>query len=358
MNRNITHALVSVLRTIVSEGELVVARGQEQREILSSLTKIRNPCERFLVVPGRRNNVFAQLAETAWVLGGRDDLEFLSFYLPRAKEFSDDGKTWRAAYGPRIRNWGGRVDQVANVVDRLTEDPNTKRAVISIFDPGSDFQSTKDVPCNNWLQFIQRNGRLDLHVTVRANDAIWGFSGINFFEWSVLLEIISRTLGWEVGTLSWYVGTFHVYDRHYKVAERLCLTNDLRSPYEFGIVPTRIETTVGSLDQTITELFAAEEQARAGNFDAARKIEVNIKDPFFRSTATMLRLYNALKTEHDASKIRKVLEDLGDTDFYIAAAEYLCRATSSRTSSLATTPIQQEFFAYFDNRVEMQRQHI
>lgn len=355
MNRNITDALLSVLRSIEVEGDTVVARGQEQREILSSLTKIRNPSERFLVMPGRRNNVFAQLAETVWVLAGRDDLDFLSFYLPRAEEFSDDGKTWRAAYGPRIRNWGGNVDQVASVVDRLSEDSNTKRAVISIFDPSSDFGSTKDVPCNNWLQFIQRDGRLDLHVTVRANDAIWGFSGINFFEWSVLHEIVSRSLGWEMGTLSWYVGTFHVYERHYGVAEKLCKTTDLQSPYEFGIPPTKIEATVASLDQTLSEVFAAEEQARQGNFDAAKRTESRIECPFFKLTATMLRLYNGLKIGNDASAIGDVLEDLGDTDFYIAAVEFICRSTSTPTVRMSTTSKQQKYFAHLDNLIERQR---
>jgi thymidylate synthase len=59
------------------------------------------------VLPGRNNNVFAQLAETAWVLAGRNDLAFLGHYLPRVADFSDDGRTWRGAYGPRIRRWGG-----------------------------------------------------------------------------------------------------------------------------------------------------------------------------------------------------------------------------------------------------------
>ena len=149
MTRNITDSLLEILKEIDENGEVIIARGQEQREVLSKLTKIERPYERFLVLPGRNNNVFAQIAETAWVLAGRDDLSFLSHYLPRASDFSDDGKTWRAAYGPRIRRWGGQIDQVKEVVERLREDPFTKRAVASIFDPSSDFIETRDVPCNN-----------------------------------------------------------------------------------------------------------------------------------------------------------------------------------------------------------------
>lgn len=346
-NRNITDALQHVLDCILNEGEIVVARGQEQREVLASLTKIARPEERFLVMPGRKNNVFAQLAETAWVLAGRNDLEFLSHYLPRAVEFSDDGKTWRAAYGPRIRRWGGHVDQVAHVINRLQEDPNTKRAVISIFDPGSDFTETKDVPCNNWLQFIQRNGRLDLHVTVRANDAIWGFSGINFFEWSVLHEIVARSLDWEVGSLSWYVGTFHIYERHYSVAQRLSGPERFRSPYEFNIAPTCITTTFASLDETLSKFFEAESFSRRGDFDLARSVEQDIADPFFRSAAIMVRIYNARIFNAPAISINKALEELGNSDFLTAAIEYLSRKDPDYALSEMLDESQRMFFEYY-----------
>lgn len=273
MNRNITHALINTLHAILNKGERVGSRDQEQMEILSTLTKINFPTERFLVIPHRNNNVFAQVAETLWVLAGRNDLEFLTNYLPRAEDFSDDKLTWRAAYGPRLRKWKGKIDQVEGVVKRLKEDPLTKRAVMNIFDPESDYQDTKDVPCNNWLHFIQRNGYLDLHVTVRANDAIWGFSGINFFEWSVLHEIIANSMGWKVGKLSWYVGTFHIYNRHYSTADKINKIPHPQSIYEFNIKPTPVDIGIGELDDTLALVFEAEKFSRVGEFNKSSEIE-------------------------------------------------------------------------------------
>lgn len=84
MNRNITAALVNTLDNILNNGMRVGSRDQEQMEVLSTLTKIQYPTERFLVLPYRNNNVFAQVAETLWVLSGRNDLAFLNHYLPRA----------------------------------------------------------------------------------------------------------------------------------------------------------------------------------------------------------------------------------------------------------------------------------
>lgn len=50
MNRNITHALLDVLGNIEIEGTEIDVRGQSQKEVLSTLTKILHPRERFLVL--------------------------------------------------------------------------------------------------------------------------------------------------------------------------------------------------------------------------------------------------------------------------------------------------------------------
>lgn len=347
MNRNITHALLDVLGNIEIEGTEIDVRGQSQKEVLSTLTKILHPRERFLVLPGRKNNVFAQLAETMWVLSGRGDLEFLQRYLPRAIDFSDDGKTWRAAYGPRLRNWMGKIDQVASVVTRLQEDPNTKRAVISLFDPASDYSDTKDVPCNNWLQFIQRDNFLYLHVTVRANDAIWGFSGINFFEWSVLQEIVANTLGYRVGTLSWYVGTFHIYSRHYDTSRDLLRIINPKSLYECGIEPTSIQTTFNNLDTTLDTFFRAEFLCREGKFDNAIIIEKGLTDPFFQSIAIMMRIYNAELHGLSRNTVLRYIDDLKEDEFRIAAIEYFSRKWKDENLLNTTNNSLIDFFNYY-----------
>src|SRR5690348_6824007 len=109
--RNMTYALVGGLRDVLTEGKHLSVRGSHTRELRNRLTVLERPQERCLVTPRRRNNIFATIAETMWVLAGRNDLAFLTRYLPRAQDFSDDGQIWRAAYGPRLRNWHG-VDQL------------------------------------------------------------------------------------------------------------------------------------------------------------------------------------------------------------------------------------------------------
>lgn len=346
MSRNVTAALTDVLANIEARGKIVAARGSEQREILSALVTIDRPCERVLTIPHRNASVFAQIAETLWVLAGRDDLEFLNRYLPRAVDFSDDGKTWRAAYGPRLRAWGGEVDQLAQVRARLTEDAHTKRAVAAIFDPASDYVDTLDVPCNNWLHFLQRDGELHLSVAIRANDAIWGFSGINTFEWSVLHELMAVTLGWKVGSLSWFVGTLHIYERHYETAKRILRHRGIRTAYEFGFEPIPITVGLDELDDVLQQVFLVEQLARNGSLEQAKIENAKVRDPFLAASATMLRASNAFADGDSPTSAFDIIAELPASDFRIAAVEFLSRKLRTRTVP-GLTPEEQEYMNYF-----------
>lgn len=321
MNRNLSDALQSTLVDITSTGAEVHARGQNQREIIGYRTVMASPQERIVVLPGRKNNVFAQIAESLWVLSGRNDLEFLSRYLPRAADFSDDGKTWRAAYGPRLRNWHGKVDQLAGVVHRFRQDINTKRAVASIFDPAEDFVDSKDIPCNNWLHFIQRDGLLHLNVSVRANDAIWGFSGINVFEWSVTQEVIAATLGLAVGNMNWFVGSMHVYERHYAVADQIVANGHVASPYHYGVRSLPILSNLDQFDAGVKQIFDIEQAFRAGDFTSSN----GLTDPFLAGAEMMLRIYNMHLHELPREVIAESIFELPPSDFRVAAVEYFAR---------------------------------
>lgn len=222
-------ALPDILQYLMNRGHEVDSRNGRAFEALNAQIILADPRRREILNPHRGANVFAQIAETMWILAGRNDIGWLSTYLPRAGEFSDDGVTWRGGYGPRIRHWhvgddvyGERyVDQVAHVVDLLKTDPLSRRAVIAIYDPTIDTEPGKDIPCNEFLQFQSRLGELHLTVTVRSNDVMWGWSGINAFEWSTLQEIVASVLGISVGTLTFNIGSLHIYQQHWAKARRI-----------------------------------------------------------------------------------------------------------------------------------------
>jgi thymidylate synthase len=191
------------------------------KEINRLLLEIERPVNRYLCIPGRKNNIYAMIAETMWVLSGTNLIEpLLSAVLPRAKDFSDDGVSWRAGYGPRLYKDG----QLDTAINRLRKSPATRQSVISIYDPALDTDSaihaqlgvsaSKDVPCNNMLYLYtdpDNRNRLNLSVIQRSGDALWGFGSINIFEWSFLQEVVASVLGMDVGTYAHYCNNTHIY---------------------------------------------------------------------------------------------------------------------------------------------------
>lgn len=221
----ISTALPSLFRALLEEGVSVPSRNGDTMELPFTGITIEDGTAREIMVPGRKHNLAAQIAETMWVLSGRNDIEWLSHYLPRAADYSDDGVVWRGGYGPRIRYWVNypedTVDQLGHVVDLLRTTPDTRQAVIGIYDPAIDTRPGKDIPCNDFLHFLSRGGMLDLHVFVRSNDAMWGWSGINVFEWSSLLEIVAGMTGLGVGAVHFSVSSFHLYEQHFAKARQI-----------------------------------------------------------------------------------------------------------------------------------------
>ncbi len=213
--------------------------GQQIQESSPLTVVIKNPGNPFPFISGRKNNPFAAIAESFWVLSGQTDIEFLSYYLPRAKDFSDDGTYWRGGYGGRIRNWKG-FDQLIHVYELLKQKPDTRQALISIYDPETDSPATswsKDIPCNNLLHFIIRDGKLNLYVYIRSNDLIWGFSGINLVEWSMLQTVLAKNLGVSVGSYHHFAGSLHIYEHHWETANKII--EKYTTEHEFGFSTKR-----------------------------------------------------------------------------------------------------------------------
>lgn len=320
--RNATHAFVENLRDLVSRGSRIHVRGEDTLELQNRVIELEHPLERCIVAPGRRNNIFATIAETMWVLAGRSDIRLLSLYLPRAKDFSDDGYTWRAGYGPRLRNWGG-VDQLFAVARLLRVDRNTRRAVMSIFDPAEDFVESRDIPCNNWIHCYIRDEALHMNVAVRSNDIMWGFSGINTFEWSVIQEILAYWTGARVGTATFFVSSLHLYSRHERRAVDILERSPYVTCYESDISSISFQTPSTGFDESLNDWFALETAVREDPDKAQGAVEA-YGDPLFKHFLSLLRVYAGART-WPSQVLRAELAALPETDLTFAAYEYFAR---------------------------------
>lgn len=304
--QNASDALRYYAGHIMGEGAEVGSRVGRTMEITHSHFALKKPWQREILVAGRKPNIAAQIAETMWVLSGRGDIEWLGYYLPRAADFSDDGQVWRAAYGPRLRAWGYQGQPVEDDVDQLAEcyrllkaDSATRRAVMSLWDPAADYTESKDIPCNNWLSWSSRLGYLDLSVAIRSNDLIWGWSGVNQFEWSALLEIMAGMLGLRVGKLVFTQTSFHIYDHHWDTAKRIGDIGHYTAhlPQVSATDSPRFDATLGGsgfrlddigLDNLVEQWFALEYDIRTGSPLAFGYVNV-FPEPMMRSWLHVLQ---------------------------------------------------------------------
>ena len=190
-------------------------------------TVYSHPRERVMLWPKRDANPFFHLVEALWMIAGRNDLKTLTPFVKRMSSFSDDGgKTQPGAYGHRWRNHfvsnekmmdgDYRLDQIAWAANRLQADPNDRRVVIQMYDAEVDQYAAdrggKDIPCNLIaLPTISSDGRLDLTVFNRSNDAVWGAYGANAVHFSVLQEVLAGLLDRPVGKYWQIANNFHAY---------------------------------------------------------------------------------------------------------------------------------------------------
>ncbi|MCJ1699331.1 thymidylate synthase [Rathayibacter festucae] len=326
-------ALIGLLGDALADGRRVVVRGSETAELSHQHVAIAHPLARYGVVPERHGNVFASIVETLWVLAGRDDIATLEPYLPRAALFSDDGRVWRGAYGPRLRDWYG-VDQLARVRNLLVTDPNTRRAVVTIFDPQRDYFESVDIPCTNWLQFDLRDGQLNLSVVMRSNDLIWGFSGINAFEWSVLLEMMARWVSAQVGELHFYVGSLHVYERHYGRADAIISGQGVVSGNVAGEGRSSYLGRFEDLDLELRDWFIFEHALRANDESAVHDAYLRIADPLLRDFAAMTQAYWSLK-RGALDRVDAWMSRVKDKDLRAAGKDYVRWTAAKESGAMA-----------------------
>lgn len=285
---NVNDALPALMQSLLIKGDEFGSRAGRTLELTHVGITLAQPWQREIVLPDRKANIAAQIVETMWVLSGRNDVAGLSHYLPRAADFSDDGKEWRAGYGPRLRNYHG-VDQLAYLVDTMRTNPGSRQAVATIWDPTVDTTPGKDIACNNWLSLSSRQGNLDLMVGIRSNDAMWGWSGINAFEWSALLELVAGLAGLSVGSLHFAVTSFHLYDQHWDKAQRLA---KIDGNFRYSDSPRFSRAGCKDLEQfdiLASEWFRIERLIRTGQ-DTFNLVDT-FPEPMLRSWLRVLQWY-------------------------------------------------------------------
>lgn len=222
--RNVHQALPEGCHQLWSHGIDRKSRNGLVRVLPEPLTTVyTRPWERVLFWEERDANPFFHLFEALWMIMGRNDLKFISAFNSNMGRYSDDGVTLNAAYGYRWRQHF-RYDQLTEIANALSANPDCRRQVLSMWDAWGDLGSDSlDLPCNTHAYF-QRDelGSLDMMVTNRSNDLIWGAYGANAVHFSVLQEYMAAKIGCDIGKYWQTSFNTHIYhDPHLSLMDSM-----------------------------------------------------------------------------------------------------------------------------------------
>lgn len=152
------------------------------------------------------------LGELVWYFTGRKDVAFISKFSSFWAKLSDDGVHSNSAYGDIVFNRYG-YNQLEQAIKILTDDKDSRRAVINFNVPNVNRQTTHDDPCTIALEFAIRDGKLDCTCVMRSND-IWLGTPYDVVFFTALQKYIADRLGVAYGIYTHFAISLHVYDRH------------------------------------------------------------------------------------------------------------------------------------------------
>ncbi|MBG6057894.1 thymidylate synthase [Cryobacterium sp. MP_M3] len=190
--------------------------------------------------------------ELLWFLRGDGNVNWLRDHgVTIWNEWADANGDLGPVYGVQWRSWptasGESIDQLAQVIDTLRTDPDSRRMIVSAWNV-ADIPKMALAPCHALFQFYVADGKLSCQLYQRSADLFLGVP-FNIASYALLTQLVAAQAGLELGEFVWTGGDCHIYDNHVaQVTEQLT-----RSAFP---APTlRIQTPRDSLfDYTFEDL--------------------------------------------------------------------------------------------------------
>ena len=172
---------------------------------------ITDPKDRKIINRERKWSEEYAEAEWQWYLSGDASIHKLGDIYGKIpeiwKRMADHNGHVNSNYGYQ---WE-RNRQLDNVVELLSENPDTRQACVSIYDGKEISEYAFDTPCTYAIQFTIVNNRLDMCVTMRSNDLWYGFCN-DQYQFSKLQETVSERLEIDTGVYYHFAHNMHLYN--------------------------------------------------------------------------------------------------------------------------------------------------
>jgi thymidylate synthase len=186
----------------------------------------------FPVLTTKKLHLRSIFIELLWFLKGDTNVRYLQDNKVRIwDEWADENGDLGPVYGKQWRSWAapdGRViDQISNLVENLKTNPNSRRHIVSAWNP-ADVDDMALPPCHCLFQFFVADGKLSCQLYQRSADVFLGVP-FNIASYALLTLMVAKVVGLEPGEFVHTFGDAHLYLNHLDQA-REQLT---REPFDF-----------------------------------------------------------------------------------------------------------------------------
>ncbi len=186
----------------------------------------------FPLITTKRVHFKSVAYELLWFLRGDSNVRWLQERgVTIWDEWADAEGDLGPVYGVQWRSWptpdGGRIDQLAEVIEQIRANPDSRRLIVSAWNP-ADIPDMALAPCHALFQFYVADGRLSCQLYQRSADLFLGVP-FNIASYALLTLMVAQQTGLEPGDFVWTGGDCHIYDNHVEqVREQLT-----REPYPY-----------------------------------------------------------------------------------------------------------------------------
>ena len=176
----------------------------------------------FPVTTTKKLHLRSIIHELLWFLRGDTNIGYLKEHGVRIwDEWADEHGDLGPVYGHQWRHWpapgGGTIDQVARLVDSLRDEPDSRRHIVTAWNPG-DVPAMALPPCHALFQFWVGDGKLSCQLYQRSADLFLGVP-FNIASYSLLTLMLAQVCGYEPGDFVHTLGDAHLYLNHVEQAD-------------------------------------------------------------------------------------------------------------------------------------------
>ena len=193
--------------------------------------------------------------ELLWFLKGDTNIKYLNDHKVSIwDEWADEDGNLGRVYGAQWTDWtnsqGESLNQIAQVVESLKNNPNSRRHIVCAWNPGEINQMALP-PCHALFQFYVANGKLSCQLYQRSADLFLGVP-FNIASYALLTQMIAQVCDLEAHEFVHTFGDLHLYKNHLDQAKEQLSRTPRTQP------AMRINPEVKNLNDFVYEDFSLE----------------------------------------------------------------------------------------------------